>query len=76
LAPFRRIGIIYQEARQRRFRAWRSVNNPVHHNTIVHRGGRARNGVVTDTGDTQFWQSANNNFDRNIYIVADDSFAH
>ena len=48
----------------------------MHHNTIVHRRGHGRNGVVTDTGDERFWRDANNSFDRNIYIVADESSDH
>jgi Right handed beta helix region len=70
------IGVIYQDRGSGALGPWQAVNNSVHHNTIVHRGGRGRNGIVTDTGDDQFWREAGNRFDSNTYLVADETFAH
>ena len=70
------IGVIYQDRGSGALGPWQAVNNSVHHNTIVHRGGRGRNGVVTDTGDDRFWREAGNRFNSNTYIVADGAFAH
>jgi hypothetical protein len=70
------IGVIYQDRGSGAFGPWRSVNNSVHHNTIVHRRSRGRSGIVTDTGDDRFWRDANNSFDRNIYIVAEKTSEH
>ena len=70
------IGVIYQDRGSGIYGAWQAVNNSVHHNTIIHRGGRGRSGIVTDTGDQLFWREADNRFDSNTYIVADATFAH
>ena len=70
------IGIIHQDRGSGAYGPWESVNTSVHHNTIVHRRNHGRSGVVTDTSDEQYWDRANNSFDRNTYIVADETFAH
>ena len=70
------IGVIYQDRGSGAYGRWQAVNNSVHHNRIVHRGRRGRNGIVTDTGDDRFWRDAGNSFDSNTYIVADRTFEH
>jgi hypothetical protein len=70
------IGVIYQDRGSGIYGEWKALNNSVHHNTIIHRGGRGRSGIVTDTGDDRFWRDADNRFDANTYIVADGNFAH
>jgi Right handed beta helix region len=65
------IGVIYQDRGVGAYGPWQAVNNSVHHNTIILRGGRGQNGVVTDTDDARFWRDAGNSFDWNTYIVAD-----
>ena len=65
------IGVIYQNRGTGAYGPWQAVNNSVHHNTIILRGRRGQNGVVTDTGDAQFWRDASNSFDWDSYVVAD-----
>ena len=70
------IGVIHQDRGSGAYGPWESVNNSVHHNTIVHRRSRGYSGVVTDTGNEQYWRNANNSFDQNVYIVTDGTFDH
>jgi hypothetical protein len=65
------IGVIYQGRGAGDYGPWLAVHNSVRHNTIILRGGRGQNGVVTDTGDKHFWRDAGNSFDSNTYVVAD-----
>lgn len=70
------IGVIHQDRGSGIYGAWIAANNVVHQNTIIHLGRRGRNGVVTDTGDSDFWATANNSFDDNSYVVADRDGAY
>ncbi len=70
------IGVIYQDRGEGAYGRWQSVNNSVHHNTIVHRGHHGQNGLVTDTGDDRFLRDAGNSFDWNTYLVTDGTFEH
>jgi hypothetical protein len=65
------IGVIYQGRGAGEYGPWLAVHNSVRHNTIILRGRRGQNGVVTDTGDQHFWRDAGNSFDGNTYVVAD-----
>jgi Right handed beta helix region len=64
------ITIIHQGRGEGAHGPWDAVRNLVHDNTIIHLGGRGRNGVVTDEDDS-YWTEAANRFDRNSYIVPD-----
>ena len=70
------IGVIYQERGTGAYGPWKSLNNLIYDNTIVHRIGRGQSGIVTDTGDSGFLRDGGNSFDRNTYIVADGTFEH
>jgi hypothetical protein len=55
---------------------WDSLNNYVHHNTIIYIGGRGRSGVVMDTEEKWFWDKANNRFDWNNYTITDEGYEY
>jgi Right handed beta helix region len=65
------IGIIHQDRGIGAHGPWHAVRNDVRDNTIVHLGSHGQNGIVMDTDDAWFWTEADNEFDRNTYIVAD-----
>jgi hypothetical protein len=65
------ITVVHQDRGEGAHGPWHAVRNTVHGNTIVHLGGRGRNGVVTDEDDDSYWTEAANRFDRNSYIVPD-----
>lgn len=67
------IGVIHQDRGDGAYGPWIAADNRVHHNTIVHLGSRGQNGVVMDTDDDWFWSEADNGFESNTYIVADET---
>ncbi len=67
------IGVIHQDRRDGEHGPWVAVDNLVHGNRIIHLSSQGQNGIVMDTDDHWFWSDANNRFDRNTYVVADDA---
>jgi parallel beta-helix repeat protein len=70
------VGILQQDRGEGAYGPWDAVRNEVYDNTIIHLGSHGRNGIATDVDDASFWQDANNEFDRNTYIVADPDAEH
>jgi hypothetical protein len=70
------IGIIHQDRGAGGYGPWAATGNLVSGNTIIHLGRRGRDGVVSDTGDPTFWDTAGNVFDANTYIVVDAQVEH
>lgn len=70
------IGIIHQDRGEGAYGPWHAVGNAVYGNTIIHLGRQGQNGIVSDVDDTSYWQEADNEFDRNTYVVADLEAEH
>jgi len=70
------IGIIYQSRGSGALGPYLAINNSVHNNTIVYRGGVSSSGEVADFNE-QFWlQNGNNSFDYNAYHLIDPNLYH
>ncbi|HEX2336134.1 MAG TPA: right-handed parallel beta-helix repeat-containing protein [Hyphomicrobiaceae bacterium] len=63
------ISVVHQDRADGAYGPWDSVNNEIHHNTVVYRGSRGMSGVVSDTGEDWFWAKGNNNFDWNTHVA-------
>jgi Right handed beta helix region len=70
------ISIVHQDRGEGARGPWHAVRNAVNDNTIIHLGSDGQNGIATDEDDDSFWENANNEFDRNTYIVADRGAEH
>jgi Right handed beta helix region len=73
------IGVVHQnrgEPGDGTYGPWDSLNNYVHHNTVVYFGDRGRSGVVMDTEEKWFWDEANNRFDWNQYVITDEEYEY
>lgn len=70
------ISIVHQERGQGAYGPWQSFRNVVHDNTIIHLGSHGQNGIATDESGASFWREANNEFDRNTYVVANPGAKH
>jgi parallel beta-helix repeat protein len=70
------VSIVHQDRGEGAYGPWHSINNAVHDNTVIHLGSQGQNGIATDEDDDSFWKEANNQFDRNTYVVADPEAEH
>ena len=73
------ISVVHQDrgdASDGKYGAWDAVNNNVHHNTIVYLNSRGQSGVARDADEDWFWQTSDNKFDWNTYVVADEEIEH
>ena len=70
------ISVVHQDRGQGAHGPWQAFRNGVHDNTIVQLGSHGQNGIATDEDGASFWKEANNEFDRNTYIVANPGARH
>lgn len=70
------IGIIHQNRGDGAYGTYKSQNNMVKNNRIIHLGARGRNGMVADVESKWFFKDSNNIFDRNNYVVPDTAISH
>jgi len=70
------IGIIQQKRGSGAYGPYLAVNNSIHHNSIVYRGGVSSSGAVADYNQEQMLQTGNNHFDYNTYHLLDPNWYH
>jgi len=70
------IGIIQQDRGSGAYGPYLAVNNSIHDNSIVYRGGVTSTGAVADYNQQQMLQTGNNQFDYNAYHLSDPNWYH
>jgi hypothetical protein len=70
------IGIIYQSRGSGTLGPYLAINNSVHNNTVVYRGGVSSSGAVGDYNEAAWLLSGNNLFDYNAYHLVDPTWYH
>lgn len=70
------IGIIQQYRGTGAYGPYLSINNYVHHNTIIYGGGVSSSGLVADYNQADVIQNGHNLFDYNAYHLTDPNWYH